>query len=231
MVCDNSKCLLDHYSFDRCCKYLLDIGEAGVNMAKESINNQILFSVESSPYGISYADWTAKWWKWAFSIPKENHPLLDKMDKYYDVNQSGPVWFLAATVEGTIHRICQIPYGKAILVPVLNYGGTLADEPSCKTDQDLVLFAKKEMDEISDLEVRLDKQDLPTFRIRSPIFDVVLPQANLCNGTPGPTRGTADGYWLFLRPLDIGSHTIESVGSCKAGTFKIKATYEITIPK
>jgi len=137
---------------------------------------------------------------------------------------------LAATVEGTVHRKCHIPSGKAILVPVLNYGGTLADEPDCKTDKDLVSFAKKEMDEISDLEISVNKQDLPTFRIRSPMFYVVLPQTNLCDGTPGPTRGTGDGYWLFLRPLDTGSHIIESMGSCKAGTFKIKATYEITIP-
>jgi len=65
---------------------LLDIGEMCVSMAKESINNQMIFPVDSNPYGTSYADWTAKWWQWAFSIPKENHPLLDKTDKYYGIN-------------------------------------------------------------------------------------------------------------------------------------------------
>jgi len=58
----------------------------------------MVFSIESHPYGLSYPEWTAKWWQWVFSIPIENNPIKDDMNRSYELNQSGPVWFLAGTV-------------------------------------------------------------------------------------------------------------------------------------
>ncbi|MDQ6865384.1 MAG: hypothetical protein M3044_16350, partial [Thermoproteota archaeon] len=37
--------------------------------ARTSSNNPGIFPVDSKPYGISYPDWTVKWWQWADSIP------------------------------------------------------------------------------------------------------------------------------------------------------------------
>ena len=201
-------------------------------MTKEGANNSMVFPIDSYPYGMSYAEWTARWWQWVLSIPLQSNPVMDDMNKYYDINQSGPVWFLAGTGGGVVHRKCTIPAGKAILVPILNYGATLADEPAVKSEEELVLLAKREMDEISNLKVSLDQvefTDLQKFRVVSPVFDVVLPENNLFGGTPGPTKGSADGYWLFLEPLNTGLHTIESFGSCQAGKVSIGARYEVTI--
>ena len=37
--------------------------------------NPGVFSIDSKPYGISYArKWTANWWQWALSIPKDTNP-------------------------------------------------------------------------------------------------------------------------------------------------------------
>jgi hypothetical protein len=201
-------------------------------MSNESTDNPIVFSVDSNPHGQSYAEWTAKWWIWALSIPLENNPIKDDMNRYYKLNQSGPVWFLAGTGQGTVHKRCTISRDKAILAPILNYGATLADEPTVRSEEELVSLAKREMDEISNLNVTVDKRELTglqRFRVRSPVFDIVLPQNSLFGGTPGPTRGVADGYWLFLKPMNIGIHTIESFGSCQAGRVMIGARYEVTI--
>jgi hypothetical protein len=201
-------------------------------MAKERANNSLVFPLESYPYGLSYAEWTARWWQWVLSIPLQNNPIKDEMNKYYDVNQSGPVWFLAGTEGGVVYRKCKIPSGKAILVPILNYGATFADEPTVRSERQLVLLAKSEMDDISNLEVSLDQvefTDLQEFRVLSPVFDVVLPENSLFGGTSGPTKGSADGYWLFFKPLSPGFHTIESFGSCQSGKVSIGAKYEVTI--
>jgi hypothetical protein len=88
------------------------------------------------------------------------------------------------------------------------------------------------MDVISNLEVIVDGvklNDLQRYRVQSPIFDVVLPENNLFDGTPGPTRGASDGYWLFLEPLSKGKHMIHSFGSCLAGKISIGVNYDITI--
>lgn len=37
-------------------------------------NQKFMFDSQSKPYGISYAEWTSKWWKWAYSVPKNINP-------------------------------------------------------------------------------------------------------------------------------------------------------------
>jgi hypothetical protein len=44
---------------------------------------------------MSYEQWTAKWWQWAFSIPANMNPIGDKTGVDCAINQSGQVWFLA----------------------------------------------------------------------------------------------------------------------------------------
>jgi hypothetical protein len=199
-------------------------------------SNVPVFSLDSNPYGISYAEWTAKWWQWILSIPVEINPAKDNTGENCGINQNGPVWFLAGTVGGVVKRNCGIPEGKAILLPILNHGGTLADrreqEMHIKGESDLLAFAESEMDVISNLEVSVDGVKLiglDRYRVQSPIFDVVLPKNNLFEGTPGPTRGVADGYWLFLEPLSRGKHNIKSSGSCLSGTIKIGVNYDVKV--
>ena len=31
----------------------------------------------SKPYGLSYGEWSARWWQWVLSIPPESNPILD----------------------------------------------------------------------------------------------------------------------------------------------------------
>jgi hypothetical protein len=206
-------------------------------MTNSDNNNLSVFFRDSDPYGLSYAAWTAKWWQWVLSIPLKNNPINDNTGKNCAVNQSGPVWFLAGTTGGAgsdmmPERNCVIPAGKAVLFPILNYGATFADEPTIKSEQELVSLAKREMDIVSTLEVTVDGvklNGLEKYRVQSPTFEVVLPENNLFDGTPGPTKGAADGYWLFLEPLDRGKHKIHSFGSCLAGKVNIGISYDITI--
>jgi len=116
-------------------------------------------------------------------------------------------------------------------LPILNYGGTLADSPDVKSEKELLLLTKKEMDININLDVVVDGvklNGLQRYRIQTPIFDVVLPEKNLFGGTPGPTRGASDGYWLFLQPLPKGKHKIHTFGSCLAGKIMIGVNYDIT---
>jgi hypothetical protein len=187
--------------------------------------------VDSSPYGISYAEWTARWWQWILSIPKQTNPVYDKTGNNFIVNETHPVCFLPGSIDVAV-RNCTIPEGKAILLPTINYGATLADEPKIKSEFELQMLAKREIDVVSDLQVNIDGTNLDKLeicRVRSSAFDVVLPQNNLFNGIPGKTKGTGDGYWLFLKPLSRGKHKISSFGSCLAGRVKISLNLEIEI--
>ena len=63
---------------------------------------------------------TAKWWEWALAIPPNVNPLADETGENCDVDQKGPVWYLAGTTGGSVERDCIIPQGKAILFPIIN---------------------------------------------------------------------------------------------------------------
>jgi hypothetical protein len=196
-----------------------------------SSNNPLVFSPDSNPYGLSYAEWIAKWWQWVLSIPADSNPVNDTTGANCALNQEGPVWFLAGTLGGVVDRACTIPADKAILMPILNHGGTLADSPGIRSEQELVSYTTKEMDIDINLDVTVDSvklSGLQRYRVKSPIFNVVLPEKNLFGGIPGPTRGASDGYWLFLEPLPKGRHKIHSFGSCLAGKIQIGVNYDIT---
>src|SRR5437879_12250395 len=81
------------------------------------------FTPMSTPYGISYGQWTVKWWQWLLSIGRQVNPALDSTGKFARMNQTdSAVWFLAGTLGGeTVKRSCEIPSGRSILFPLLNY--------------------------------------------------------------------------------------------------------------
>jgi hypothetical protein len=76
---------------------LIIIGSIGIAISivhYSHANNTQVFSADSKPYGLSYGEWTAKWWKWAYSVPKNVNPSYDDSGRYCSEGQSGPVWFL-----------------------------------------------------------------------------------------------------------------------------------------
>ena len=77
---------------------------------------------ESLPGGLSYQQWSAKFWQWAWSIPYAVNPILDTTGIACDVHQSksGPVWFLAGTAGFDATRQCFIPAGRMIFFPIIN---------------------------------------------------------------------------------------------------------------
>src|SRR5919112_1000595 len=52
----------------------------------------------SNPFGKSYSNWTAEWWKWYIGTPFDsNHQSKDLTGSNCGRNQSGPVWFLSGS--------------------------------------------------------------------------------------------------------------------------------------
>ena len=75
--------------------------------------------LDSSPYGNTYGEWSARWWQWLMAIPEATNPNFDPTGAHCAVGQVGPVWFLAGSVGGAATRHCTVPAGKALLLPPL----------------------------------------------------------------------------------------------------------------
>ncbi len=200
--------------------------------------NPGVFSIDSKPYGITYAEWTGRWWQWALSIPKDTNPAADNTGKNCAVNQNGPVWFLAGTFGGPAERSCTIPAGKAILFSPINSECSYAEFPNLKTESDLRACAKTQQDHVTSKEVTVDgvtMRDLDKYRVQSPLINFAFPNNNVVGVPPGQTQGVSDGHWVFLQPLSSGKHEIHFIGSSvdvtTTGTqnFADEATYHLTV--
>ena len=177
-----------------------------------------LFQPDSKPYGLPYANWTAAWWQWAYSIPKDVNPSYDETGKYCAEGQSGLVWFLTGTYKHPVDRYCTIPDGRAILFTSLNSECSFAEFPNLKTEEQLRQCAKQMQDSVIQLEASVNGiplNGLEKYRIQSPLFNFTLPENNILGLSPQTTQAVSDGNWVFLKPLSVGNHIIYHKGGLR----------------
>jgi hypothetical protein len=174
----------------------------------DSINPGV-YSKDSSPFGTPYGQWLAKWWQWSFSIPTANHPRDNYSPEKCGINQAGPVWFLADQLGGREERTCTIPAGKAIFVPLL-IGQCDYSTPEIKNDVDLKTCAS-EGNNYGVIEATIDGvklKNLEGYRTQAGFFNITVPQNNIYNEKPGTYKAFADGFFVLLEPLKLGTHEV-----------------------
>ena len=194
-------------------------------MARNKNNTPEMFTLDEQPFGKSWQEWTTRWWRWFLSMPRENHPALDKTGENCHIGQTDPkVWFLAGTVGGVFRRTVRIVERKAVLVPVINVTISYSENPSLRNENEMVLFTQKHIDGIATKEAYIDGFEIQTkdvHRVRSPMFDFTFPRSNIFGVKEGYTQGVGDGYWIFLKSLSPGRHTLRTFGSCLSGRVQI----------
>ena len=220
---------------------------------------------ETHPLGLTYQQWSAKWWQWAWHIPFDSNPIFDTTGASCGIDQSGPVWFLAGTSGFSAERDCTVPAGKMIFFPIINLGNDYPCLDLTKTPpridpnfqpgpgQSLEQFltigygsifgARQYIDHVTAVSAALDgvpiqnltvPPDNNKYRVTSPMF--------VFNGDPsllkwdscvGPWHlAVSDGYWIMLKPLSPGPHTLTFSGTETfpgSPSFPVTVTYNLTI--
>jgi hypothetical protein len=194
-----------------------------------------LYSRNEKPFGQSWEEWTIKWWQWLLSISRNHNPGLDQTGENFNVNQVDPnVLFLAGVLAGSapVERTITIHPGKAVLFPIINFITSYAEEPSLKSEQELLLCAKSNIDDIAKKEASINGinfTDLEKYRVQSKAFTITFPEDNIYGLEPGPTIGASDGYWIFLKPLETGKYDIRTAGSCLSGRITINVILHLEV--
>ncbi|MBM3225260.1 MAG: hypothetical protein FJZ47_15860 [Candidatus Tectomicrobia bacterium] len=197
---------------------------------------------DANVYGSSYSEWSARWLQWLFSTPTDTNPAADTTGANCAEGQSGPVWFLAGSFGTTVTRECTVPAGKALFFPLVNgiFGAGVFDcEPTVPgTACNLAALrsaAAASMDAVT-LEASVDGRplrDLLEQRVQSPVMTFTYPPSNVFGVPPGTyAPNVADGYWLMLAPLRVGTHTLHFKAEITGGPFVgtvIEVTYHLTI--
>jgi heme/copper-type cytochrome/quinol oxidase subunit 2 len=189
-------------------------------LTNDRSNEAEIFTTDASPYGLTYGEWTARWWQWAYSVPRDVHPAYDDSGKYCAEGQGGPVWFLTGTYEHPVERYCNIPAGKAILFPILNSECSYVEFPGLNTEEELRQCAKQMQDSVVHLEASIDGvpiSGLEQYRVQSTLFNLTLGQNNILDLPANTnTQAISDGNWVFLKPLSPGEHVIYFKGGLEA---------------
>lgn len=166
---------------------------------------------------------TALWWQTFLSL--SGNPL-DRCDL-----GSRDVVFLAGTTGGAATRSCTIPAGTSILVPLINVECSTA-EGNGDTPAELRACVRGFADQFTDLSLTIDGvavADLQRFRVHSPVFQFTAAQGNVFGVPAGTTRSVADGYWVLIRPLSPGTHTVSFGGAFPPGGFTTFVTYTLMV--
>jgi hypothetical protein len=184
----------------------------------------------------SYSNWGALWWQWAVGTPVTDNPVLDTTGANCAVNQPVPGTFLlAGTFDGsTVDRTCTVPVGNAFVIPILNDAAFAqqTDPPAQRTEA----FVRSEVTCVETapvLSVTVDGVALANpqrLLEKSTVFAVNLPADNVF-GVPAQLLSPSvdEGYYAFLEPLSVGSHTVHITSSSVACGGTQDATYNLIV--
>ena len=199
----------------------------------------------STVAGQTIGEWTGDWWEWAAGQSVPNDAFTDTTGANADVNQSGPVWFVAGTFGGPIPppgRSFQVPSDRYLLFPMVNVASAAA-EPQFGFDPDdfddpATLAAVRAdatglADMIDSLLFEIDgvpATDLFRHREVSGFFSMEFAPDNPIGVDPGPSGPAfADGYWVMLEPLPTGTTiTTRYGGGASAFEFSTEVTATIS---
>jgi hypothetical protein len=200
--------------------------------------NPGVYSSDSKPYGLTYGEWTAKFWQWVMAIPQSNNPITDLSGKNCAVGQNDQhVFFLAGTTGGSAQRFCTVPSGKAILIPIFNGECSFAEYPKHKTESELRNCAITG-DNGGTVHAAVDGKNLLNldgYRVQSQLFNVTFADHNIFGAPSGKTQAVSDGWWVFLQPLAPGKHEIHFSGvlvanpATSAQSFADDVTYNLLV--
>lgn len=228
--------------------YVQNIGHGG---AADSV-----FSATDKPYNRDFSYWVHKWFNWFLSLPniQGNASLTHPRDSYspdkcaWNQNKDDPVWMLSDgpdqnDLSVTEKRVCKVPAGKSLLVQIV--GSNCSPTEGYKNDQELMDCAKwilpqasfsASVDGKEVMNTNNDPHDRDRFYVQPFVTNITYRKNNYYGDPPGTYRGMEAGYFLFLKPLPVGNHTInyqesvintlDSTGNDKRIS---KLQYDITI--
>jgi hypothetical protein len=177
-----------------------------------SDSREILYPRYISPFGKSWEDWAILWWQWCSAQSDDTNPAADTTGINCHRNQrESSVWFLAGTFGGSAVRHCNVPKGRSFLFPIITDRISYAEHGYLKSEEELYDYAKADLDSARIYEAYVDGvklKYLESYRVRTGLFKFTAPAGQFGNVAEDRFQGISDGYWVFLRPLPEGEHTI-----------------------
>jgi hypothetical protein len=186
-------------------------------------------STGPKPYGKPLEEWAKEYWQWNIGVPPGDIPkdVNTNLDKCIVGSDRQNTMTLLLGVYGlTYSTKCNISSAKPILIPLLaGECNPTVPGPRSKNAkiEDLWACAKDADEGLNAWEVRLDDRVLfkkagneevnghliDNILVRnSSVFNITIPQVNRYEADAGVYPAVVDGYYLILKPLPPGEHSL-----------------------
>jgi hypothetical protein len=168
-----------------------------------------------------------RWWQWIVSLNNitDVNPFTDVGQAGCDVGlqDNGRFLFLVGSAKNNVtgfpEHECGIPKNTSILFPIVNVlCDNLEGAPFFgKNETDQRICANNLLDKAFDLHAEIDGYEVKNpeqYRIDSPSggFNFTAVLGNPVFIPAGNGTGVSDGFWILLKPLKPGDHTITFSG-------------------
>lgn len=183
-------------------------------------------------------EWIIRWSQWVWTYPDSISPILDEDGELLARNQppgQKTMFFLTGGNKSEkLIRHINISRHSYIMFPII-MGTWTYSASKANNDEQIIQEMRDEIDTTSILIAKLDGKDVPYERIDS---GELHPQYNAKSEhfetDAGFSRAFTDGYWVFLDPLSVGTHSIYLKGRLEKALdtkkpYQNEVTYDITI--
>jgi hypothetical protein len=193
-----------------------------------------IFSKEDRPFNTTYDDWASEYWnKWIGKTADEATPKAGGCLLVNDGNKSEPmVMLMETTVSSPPTQDCMISSTQGIIVP-LWIGWCDAGGEKGATNEQLADCAKRQNLGRIISEVKVDGLPVANLDVAQSVnpgsgdidyqinsinnvtefsskpFSLVIPaDTHKPNQVTGTWDSVSQGWWIFLKPLPVGDHTL-----------------------
>ena len=202
-----------------------------------------IFPPGSKPYGLTYPDHIKNFWKWATAIPGKENPIDDPTGEKCATGQSNSnssVFYLTFNNGGKSERVCKVPAGIGLFIPVSQVLISNIDLPNATPSQ-IKESTNADQEGVNSLYLKIDDKEYNFDELKSnyrnpvDIFDVTIADNGIFGAVKGgPTKAIADGYYVITEPLPKGNYTVHyksslicSVSACLETNFAQDIKYTI----
>jgi hypothetical protein len=188
--------------------------------------------LDRSFHGMTYSEWGAEWWKWAYGAPVDSNPVLDTTGEFADVGQSGAVWFLAGSFGETLTRTVTVPSDKVLFFPIVN-----SVWPGPLTLRDGRYYVESNIDavvEYGELSCEIDGVSVPdlesyrTSTVAATSTSSDFPQQSLRRGS-GPRGPDCRRGYLLDAASALRRRAHDPHFASDGATFTVDVTYNLTV--
>jgi hypothetical protein len=186
-----------------------------------------VFSKNESPFGTTHEDWVAKWWNWSFPIgidPETNDWAGLKQNGCLMHKENSMVMLVDTAAAGEWTQNCKISSSDGILIPIWT-GECNKAEKECQTYSFEQLKKAARGFDLGKIkgEVKVDNSPIAkldvvdyTTNINENVsevytkeFNATIPEAgHIPSEKSGIFPAAAHGWFVFLKPLEPGDHTV-----------------------